>query len=308
MGESVVSSSADGPSLEIEGLDPSPPPPVEQGRSRLVSVAPKGDIVLDVTFETSAETIRKSRKNALAAARKAGGSVQPQDFKPTVKVAYRVSLEALKNRSKYFTNLLSNVQFSEAKLVADGHNSLKQLGISPADANAEDLPWVAIKDDDEATRTAGREHVFEDMLCIIHQVSPKVTRATMSYVTTLTITADRFDTVAAISQCLNNELKFKWPITSNRPLRDESGRPTDVEQILRQKILVSWLLGQPMRLHQSSKELIVRGSSHWSTFHDSDADMSAAWWSLPDGLERKSKNLPSRRDLLFRRKKTTSVS
>lgn len=257
----------------------------------VIDVAPQGDIVLDVTFKTSTETIRKSRKSALAASRKAGASSLPAgvsllDYKPKTKRAYRVSLEALKRHSKYFNNLLTNTQFGEARLIVDGHAELKGRGVSLWDAKSEELPWVAITDDDEATKAAGREHIFEDMLRIVHQLPPTVTRVNMAYVTTLAVTADRFDTVSAISRCLNNELKFKWPITNNRPLQDESGRPTDVEQTLRQKVLVSWLLNQPMRLQNSSKELIMRGSSLWSTSHDSDAGNTAAWWSLPDGLER----------------------
>lgn len=293
MGESASVPIADGPNPE--GQDPPLPHPLQPDdvgdEGAVIQVAPTGDIVLDVTFKTSLETIRKSRKTALAASRRAGGSslpagVSPFDYKPTSKLAYRVSLEALKNHSKYFANLLSNTQFGEARLVADGHAELKERGVSPSDAKSEELPWVAITDDDEATKAAGREHIFEDMLRIVHQLAPKVTRVNMAYVTTLAATADRFDTVPAISRCLNNELKFKWPVTSNRPLQDDSGRPTDVEQTLRQKVLVSWLLNLPFRLQTSSKELIMRGSSLWSASHDSDAGNTAAWWSLPDGLER----------------------
>jgi hypothetical protein len=290
MGESASVPIADGPNPE--GQDPPHPlQPDEIGdENAVIQVAPKGDIVLEVTFKTSLETIRKSRKTALAASRRAGGSslpagVSPFDYKPTNKLAYRVSLEALKNHSKYFANLLSNTQFGEARLVANGHAELKERGVSPSDAKPEELPCVAITDDDEATKAAGREHIFEDMLRIVHQLAPKVTRVTMAYVTTLAVTADRFDTVTAISRCLNTELKFKWPITSNRPLQDDSGRPTDVEQTLRQKVLVSWLLNLPLRLQTSSKELIMKGSSLWSASHDSDAGNTAAWWSLPNGLE-----------------------
>lgn len=291
MGESASTRSADGP--VPEGQDPPPshvPDEIGSGNT-VILVAPHGDIVLDVTFKTSPETIRKSRKSALAAARRAGGTSVPAgaaslDYKPIAKIAYRVSLGALKSHSKYFANLLSNTQFGEARLIADGHADLKGRGVALSDAKSEELPWVAITDDDEATKAAGRENIFEDMLRIVHQLPPKVTRVNMAFVATLAITADRFDTVAAIARCLNNELKFKWPITSNRPLQDDSGRPTDVEQTLRQKVLVSWLLNQPLRLHNSSKELIMRGSILWCTSSDSDTGNTAAWWSLPDGLER----------------------
>jgi len=267
---------------------------------KVIAVGGKGDIVLDVTFETSSATLRKSRKEALAAARKAGSAAAAPapDLKPKVKVAYRVSQEALKKHSNYFFNLLSNPHFREAKLIADAHDRIKGRGSRPAEADVRDLPWITIADDDEATKAAGREQVFEDMLRVIHQEAPKVTRVTMSYLATLAITADRFDCTTVVSHSLNKELKSKWPVTSNRPMRDDAGRATDVEQVLRQKILVSWLLGQPLRLHNATRELIIRGSSRWGTFYDAgDSDTTtAAWWSLPDGLEHE---LQYRRDCIL---------
>ena len=275
---------ADGDSLDGSAADGSSH---ERG-PRVIEVGEKGDIILDVTFETSPETLRKSRKAALAASRRAGSSAPPPpDLKPKVRAAYRVSLEALRKHSNYFANLLSNPHFREAKLITDAHDRLKARGSSPREADASELPWIAIADDDEATKAAGREQAFEDMLRIIHQQPPKTTRVTMSYVTTLAITADRFDCTTIVARSLNSDLKFKWPVTSTRPMQDDAGRATDIEQVLRQKILVSWLLGQPMRLQHSTRELIMRGSSHWSAFYDdTEADTTAAWWTLPDGLER----------------------
>lgn len=260
--------------------------------SGAVAVDPRGDVVLDTTFHTSPETLRKARRAALAASRRAGPSAPPPpDLKAQVRVAYRVSLECLRGQSGYFARLLSDTQFGEARLVADAHSELARGGLDPATAHAGQLPWVAISDDDEATRAAGRERVFEDMLRILHRQPPATARPTMSYVTTLVLTADRFDCVAAVSRCASTALKFKWPVTTGRPMRDDAGRPTDVEQVLRQKVLVSWLLNQPMRLHNSTRELILRGSRRWSLFEDANADAddgtttAAAWWTLPDGLE-----------------------
>ncbi|KAF5024235.1 hypothetical protein F66182_3692 [Fusarium sp. NRRL 66182] len=276
MGESGTAASAEADGSEASKRDL--PPTVE--------IDAAGDIVLDVTFETSVSTLNKTRKAELAASRKTG--TQPPDrsaLKSKVRVAYRVDLATLKKHSKYFSNLLSNSQFREAKLISDIHERLAQLKISAKEADIEDLPWIPITDDDEATKAAGRENAMEDMLNIIHQRPPNASRGTMSYVTTLAIVADRFDCVAAVARVLNTELKFKWPLTSNKPLRSQDGRPTETEQVLRQKILVSWLLGQPMRLQQSSREIIMRGSSLWSEFHDPDTILTAAWWNLPDGLE-----------------------
>lgn len=259
------------------------------GGRHVLNIDPRGDVVLDLTFTTSASTLRKSRKAQLLASRKAGvTAVLPPELKPVVKEAYRVSLAALKRHSKYFGNLFSNSSFREAKLIEKALESLKERGLKPSEAEVGDLPWLPISDDDEATKAAGREHIFEDMLRIIHQKQTKITRMTMSYVTTLAITADRFDCAAAISRCLVQELKFKWPVTNGRPMLDDTGRMTDVEQILRQKILSAWLLNQPLRLHHATRELVMRGSASWSAFHDPETDVTAAWWSLPDGLERRS--------------------
>lgn len=259
---------------------------------KLIEIEPRGDVILDVTFETSPETIRRNRKIALKASALSAAPA-PRELKPRIRIAFRVSLSALKQHSKYFANLLSNSQFRESKIITDAHRLLTDRGAKPSEAEPGDLPWLPIADDDEATGAAGREAAFEDMLRIIHQKPPKTARATMPYVTTMAITADRFDCTAAVARCLNTELKFKWPITNGRPMRDDSGRETDVEQTLRQKILVSWLLGQPMRLHNATRELIIRGSSHWSAFYESQVDTTAAWWNLPDGLERELSITPA---------------
>jgi hypothetical protein len=260
-------------------------------KTNIVNISSTGDIVLDVTFETSHETIKRSRKAALAVARKAGPNIAAApNFKPTVKVAYRVRLDTLKKHSLYFSNLLSNAQFSEARLVTTKHEELASKGIKPAEADSSNLPWIHITDDDEATRIAGREQAFEDILHIMHSEPPKTTKVTMSYVTTLAIIADRFDCAAAVSRALTTELKFKWPLTNNRPLRDETGKPTEAEKILRQKILAAWLLGQPVRLQHATRELIMRGSRLWSAYEslpetEDESSLTATWWNLPDGLE-----------------------
>lgn len=256
----------------------------------IVNVSEAGDLVLHVKFETSRDTLAKSRKAANAAARKNGqhktNGSESQSFKPVVNVAYRVDLDTLQKQSVYFSNLLSNPKFKEAKTISDAHAVLKSQGVKVAEAKPEDLPWIRITDDDEATKAAGRERAFEDILRIIHQKPPKATKITMSYVTTLAIIADRFDCASGVSRSLTTDLKFKWPLTNTRPLRDETGKPTEIEQVLRQKILAAWLLNQPLRLAASTRELIVRGSRLWTNYpSEDDTSHTAAWWNLPDGLE-----------------------
>ncbi|KAG6025106.1 hypothetical protein E4U41_001607 [Claviceps citrina] len=138
------------------------------------------------------------------------------------------------------------------------------------------------------------------MLRIMHGLPPlraaraAAAAAAFSYVTTLAIMADRFDAAPLVARGLGG-LKFRWPVTSTRPYVDEAGRATDVERALRQKILLAWLLNQPMRLHRESRELIVRGSRLWraaaAAYYDDEGaveqepDLAAAWWNLPEGIE-----------------------
>lgn len=266
-----------------------------QGR-HVVDVEESGDLVLDVTFETSRAVLNKSRSPLTSAGRPP--KLRPPAPRPSTKVAYRVSIAALKGTSRYFAHLFSNPHFSEARLVADTHHGLVARRIKPSDADARDLPFVALVDDDEATQAADREPVFEDMLRILHRKPIKTAKVAMPFAVTLAIIADRFDCVDAVARELNVQHKFKWPVISSRPLAvDDRRRMADVEQTMRQKVLVSWLLGQPMRLQQASRELILRGSSLWSAFHEADASVgrTAAWWDLPQGLERESNSRFSRR-------------
>ncbi|PTB67555.1 hypothetical protein BBK36DRAFT_1135068 [Trichoderma citrinoviride] len=252
----------------------------ERPGPQVIAVADAGDIILDVTFETSKETLRKTSK-ATAYAKKPGAP-QPA-LKTKVRVAYRVSQAALKKHSKYFDNLLSNSSFREAGLIAEAHKKLAARQIKPAEADAADLPWITITDDDEATKAAGREHAFEDMLRIMHQKPPKMTRVTLQDAATIAILADRFDCITLVARSSLNGVR--WPVTTTKPYTDESGRYTDAEEVLRQKVLVSLLLGNGMRLHQAARELITRGSRLWSEFQYRDETLTAAWWHLPDGIE-----------------------
>ncbi|KAK2589802.1 hypothetical protein QQS21_012518 [Conoideocrella luteorostrata] len=256
-------------------------------QEQLVNVADHGDIILSVTFITSDATLRRTRKAALASRKPSNSNNHDPApaMTPRLTISYRVTLSALKHHSKYFANLLTNPSFREAQLIAAVHAHLASRNIKPGEAEAPDLPRILITDDDDATQCAGREHAFEDMLRLVHQKSIKTTRVTMSYVTTLAIIADRFDCTAAVSRALA-DMKFKWPLTSTKPYMDDSGRVTEVEKVLRQKVLVAWLLSQPMRLHQSSKELLMRGSRLWGQpYGYEEGHLCAAWWNLPEGIE-----------------------
>ncbi|KAM0330501.1 hypothetical protein ACHAQA_003447 [Verticillium albo-atrum] len=257
----------------------------------VVEISSRGLIVLDVSFETSKETIRTARKAHQAALRKSGAPrIQEPNLSPLFKVAFRVEFSVLQRHSKYFENLLGNTQFAEARLVQESLASLTLEERASEDLDLASLPWITITDDDEATRSVGRDRVFEDMLRILHgrPVQTPLASINMLYVTTLAILADRFDCRSVITQSLTSSLKFKWPRTINRPLRADSGKSAlGTEQVLRQKILVAWLLDQPLRFREATREIIQRGSSHWSALVPYDELPSTeAWWNLPDDLER----------------------
>ncbi|KAI0425332.1 hypothetical protein F5Y09DRAFT_352339 [Xylaria sp. FL1042] len=270
----------------------------EQQHPEVVVISERGNIVLDVTFQNSKNTIRSARKAVASAVqpRHRGDPHSQQQQLPVpkarVRLAFRVDLAVLRRQSKYFDKLLGDSRFKEANDIAD---AFAALSVAPGDANVEHLPWIAIQDDDEATAYAYRELAFADLLRILHGHDAMTPQAqiTMSFVTALAVLADRFDCAAAVSKYVATGLKFKWPVTSrSKSIRDDgsgagfSGMSRASENVLRQKILVSWLLNQPGKFQAATRELIMNGSCQWSSFgEDEDESTSATWWYLQDGLE-----------------------
>ncbi|KAI0422547.1 hypothetical protein F5X98DRAFT_156020 [Xylaria grammica] len=273
-----------------DGGDSSPELP------EVIVVSEHGDVVLDATFQNSKDTIRSARK-AVAQPRHAMGRWEPQPQplppKARVRLAFRVDLTVLKRQSKYFDKLLGDSHFKEANDITDAFAALSLKNVKPGDAGVKELPWIEIHDDDVATSYAYREMAFADLLRILHSQDAKTaqTQITMSFVTTLAVLADRFDCATAVSKYVATSLKFKWPATSRgKPARDDgtgfNGMSRANENILRQKILVSWLLNQPGKFQLATKELILNGSCQWSSFgEEEDETTSATWWYLQDGLE-----------------------
>ncbi|KAL7624077.1 hypothetical protein AAE478_005634 [Parahypoxylon ruwenzoriense] len=263
---------------DSDSLEPNPPARLPE----VINIVGDGDLILDVTFENSKDTIRFERG---AQSRLISRGPRPA-LKARVRLAFRVSLKALKSQSKYFEKLLGDSHFKEAKNISSALAALLERHIKPGAAEAKDLPWIKIHDDDEATHYAHRDGVFSDLLRILHGGEATTKQITMPYVTTLTVLADRFDCTSAVSKYLANGMKFKWPVTSRKPVRDEvSIMSRKNEDILRQKILVSWLLNQPMRFQAATKEIIMNGSCRWSAFPEDDGTSDAMWWYLQDGLE-----------------------
>ncbi|KAK4142759.1 uncharacterized protein C8A04DRAFT_12952 [Dichotomopilus funicola] len=256
----------------------------------VVDIVPDGDLLLDVTFETSPETLKAARK---AAKPRPGQKTTPPTFKAKTRVGYRVQLAVLKQNSKYFDNLLSDTRFSEARSIEASLQQLSLRNVNPSEADAADLPVVKILEDDEATRSAGQDSAFADLLRILHRKqstsAASAKTVNMQYLAVLAVLADRFDCIGIMSRYLS-ALKYKWPATQTRLAREDGpALSLAAEEMLRQKILVAWLLDQPPKLHTAARELIMYGSRRWSaSFEEGDDDENtpiAAWWDLPDDLE-----------------------
>ncbi|KAL2157821.1 hypothetical protein VTH06DRAFT_5090 [Thermothelomyces fergusii] len=241
--------------------DPADSPRTKPGFP-VVTIVPEGDIVLDVTFETSRETLKAARRAARP--RPGQNAASPPALQPETRVGYRVQLSALKQNSKYFANLLGDTRFAEAKSIEQGLQQLLLKNVKPSEADAGDLPVVRIREDDEATRSASHVSVFEDLLRILHRKQSTSKAVTMHYLAVLALLADRFDCTAIVSRYVS-ALKYKWPATPAKPSRDDGpSLSRAAEELVRQKILVAWLLDQPLKLHAATRELIVSGSRRWS--------------------------------------------
>ncbi|KAI0602415.1 hypothetical protein F4775DRAFT_240333 [Biscogniauxia sp. FL1348] len=309
----MESSSAATPATAADG-DPSPSSGGKKQDEELpevIDIVETGDIILDVTFENSKATLRAARRSlprmpASSSSSTAGAplpSASDPPLRARVRLGFRVSLAVLRRQSAYFDRLLGDARFREGRAVDTALSALSARGVAPGTASPADLPWVAVHDDDEATLYARREVAFADLLRVLHGREASGARSTpaaavtMQYVTTLAVLADRFDCTAAVARYVGSAgggLKFKWPVTSKRPLGNSGTRDEallgpvmskSTENILRQKILVSWLLNQPGKFQDATKELIMNGSCRWSSFGEEDGDDAATWWYLQDGLE-----------------------
>ncbi len=280
-----------GDTAEGQDGDPSEPATKPEGGGsglRIVDIVPDGDLVLDVTFDTSKETLRAAKRAAKPRPGQKQQGITAPVLKAQTRVGYRVQLAVLKQHSKYFDNLLSDTRFAEARSIEARFQQLALRNVKPSDADAGDLPVVEIHEDDEATRSAAQDSVFEDLLRILHrkQSTAPSKAVTMQSLAVLAVLADRFDCTSTVSRYLN-ALRYKWPATQTRLSRDDGpALSRAAEETLRQKILVAWLLDQPLKMQAATRELIMYGSRQWSHHNqDEDQQQVAAWWDLPDDLE-----------------------
>lgn len=257
---------------------------------KVVEIIETGDLILDVIFENSKATLKSDRKVTprLGASHATAASAP----KARNRIGFRTDSKTLRQQSGYFEKLLGDTRFSEAKVVTAAFAALSVKQIKPGLAHVNQLPWIRVVDDDAATCLARREEAFADMLRVLHGRVATTEPVTLDYVATVAVLADRFDCAAPASKIMSSGLKLKWPNTTaiqRKPLAVEDPRMSrNTENVLRQKILISWVLNQPTRFWAATRELILNGSRKWTSFPDEDSTAEATWWYLQDGLERES--------------------
>ncbi|KAK5662843.1 hypothetical protein OQA88_6254 [Cercophora sp. LCS_1] len=261
--------------------------PAEAGLE-IVEIAADGDILLDVTFETSKETLKAARK---AAKPRPGQKDAPPVFRPKVRLGFRVRALTLRQCSKFFDTQLDYTKFFEGRSIASAHERLSLQQVNPSEAPAGDLPLVEILVDDQATKSAGQETIFGDLMRILHEKEPVTKPLTIKYLATLAVLSDRFDCIGPVARGLHGRLNIKWPATHARLSREDgdSSLTIAVEETLRQKILVSWRFDQTTTFSEATRELVMYGSRKWSLALEEEEVDEAIWWGLPDGLERELK-------------------
>lgn len=236
---------------------------------KIVEIRATGDVILDVTFENTNACTKSIPSDAIQKLRASRAAI------PSARVFYRVRLETLKKHSKYFTHLLGSDVFGEGRTITDIFSGLAQSNLKPSEVEPARLPRIQIVDEDDATRTMGREEVFRDMLQIIHGAEHLMKPININYLSILVVMADRFDCSAPIARYVTGTFGgFKYPQTLDN----------SAEEVLRQKILIFYRTNQAARLAAATKELILRGSSRWTTYNE-NSTFSTSWWDLPDGLE-----------------------
>ncbi|KAL3424498.1 hydroxyproline-rich glycoprotein [Phlyctema vagabunda] len=274
------------------------PSPIEEstitidGKTLTVAeIRATGDTILDVVFETTLHC-DKSIEGARAMEKMKEECVAAKKKPEAVRKLYRVRTETLKKNSKYFQQLLGSDSFGEGIRMKEAFAYFKEKESEITQAPVEELPRVRIHDDEDSTRTFGRERVFEDMLRIVHggHHGTESKYISLHYLAVLVTMADRFECMESVSRYLGSSSlsRFKYPSNTT-------------EEIIRKKLLIFSLARiHPMQANGSfencSKELIAKGSVRWGILDESNVS-PARWWNLPEGLED---------ELAFRRKRIIS--
>ncbi|KFY52600.1 hypothetical protein V497_08482 [Pseudogymnoascus sp. VKM F-4516 (FW-969)] len=256
----------------------SPEPPqtllVDDEEVNLIDIRATGDILLDITFTNTHSTRTILALNSALPPRLSPFS---KPGLPPDRTLFRVRLDTLTKTSAYFSRLLTDARFQEATKIKSSFAALAARGVVPAEAQPADLPRVAITDDDDATHVAGRSPVLADLLRILHS-GDATSKLSIPYLAILALMADRFDCAATVGRYVRGGKRVPWPQTYGTV--NFAG-----EELLRQKVLVAWLLEDRVKFAAATKECVFRGSARWGGGGGMQSGQVGVWWDLPDGIE-----------------------
>lgn len=200
--------------------------------------------------------------------------------------SFRVSVSALKAKSKYFERLLESGRFGEGQQIASQHEELlkkfQDLSLVPG----EDLPVISIEDIGRISAVKSIRPLLTDFLLILHGQDTQATPP-VSNLANLAIVADRFDALDAVKTHIRRKKVIKALDAKTQPKQDAGL----AEERVRQRLLVALMLDYPPWVDKYSARLITKG---WV---GQEADLEdPLWWDLPNRIE---EELMLRRDSLL---------
>ena len=191
---------------------------------------------------------------------------------------YRVSTTALCRTSHYFHVLLDPSKFSEGVTVDRRLKALGGLETIPFS----ELPMILIPDIGQVSKGVSTKSAVALFLHVLHNDDFPWPIPRLSFVALLAIVADRF---AAITPIANYVIQQNW----KSKLVVQKGPSSTTEARVRQQLLIGLILGFPDWVRQYSAILIVQGSEKWKAQNEEDKEEEVLWWSLPNGIEGKSR-------------------
>jgi hypothetical protein len=196
--------------------------------------------------------------------------------------SYRVDSKILKEKSRYFENLLSD-RFSEGQQLSAALGALRLSGCSDiAEVSPEILPHISIVNVGRIaiSKISALQNLIADFLRAIHGLDLGAPNPPVANLANLAVVADRFDAVACLSKYVQRRKHFQAIDAKSKG----KPNPTLTEERVRQKLFVGLLFDHPPWVTKYSKHLLMRDSAQWRPGVEEDYTR-ALWWDIPNGVE-----------------------
>lgn len=189
--------------------------------------------------------------------------------------SFRVSISALKAKSKYFERLLEAGRFGEGQQIATQHETLLKKFEKLALVPAAELPVIRIEDLGRISAVKSIRPLLTDFLLILHGQDTQATPP-VSNLANLAIVADRFDALIAIRLHFQRKKVIRAVDAKTQPKQDAGLS----EERVRQRLLVGLMLDYAPWVDKYSVRLITKG---WVGQECELED--PLWWDLPNRIE-----------------------